>query len=102
MTENLKAILAPFRDLSGMVWPKSHDDLYNAQQKLAQSVGIKWKANGLRHSYASYRLALVQNEAQVAYELGNSATVVHRHYKELVTDVKARQWFDIGIPAPQG
>jgi integrase len=66
MTENLKAILAPFRDLSGMVWPKSHDDLYNAQQKLAQSVGIKWKANGLRHSYASYRLALVQNEAQVA------------------------------------
>jgi len=95
IAENLKAILVPYRNLSGKVWPHSHNDLSNAQKKLALRAGLKWKANALRHSYASYRLALIQNEAQVAHELGNSATVVHRHYKELVTDVKARKWFDI-------
>ena len=38
----------------------------------------------LRHSCASYRLAETGDAARTAYELGNSAAMVHRHYKALV------------------
>ena len=33
---------------------------------------FKWKQNGLRHSYASYRLAMTNDAAPVSLEMGNS------------------------------
>ena len=56
---------------------------------------MKWKKNALRHSYISYRLALVQNENQVAMESGNSPDMIHHHYKQLVTQEEGREWFEI-------
>ncbi len=56
---------------------------------------MKWKKNALRHSYISYRLAQVQNENQVALESGNSPGMIHRHYKQLVTEQEGRVWFEI-------
>ena len=95
VSENLKAFLLPYRNRDGNVWPSSHNRLSNQQKRIAKSSQTPWKQNALRHSYASYRLASVKNEAQVAYELGNSATVIHRHYKELVSENEARSWFSI-------
>jgi hypothetical protein len=40
---------------------------------LAEDAGIKWKKNALRHSFCSYRLAVIEDAAKVAYEAGNSA-----------------------------
>jgi hypothetical protein len=63
---------------------------------------VAWKANGLRHSYASYRFAQIGDAGRVAGELGNSATVVHRHYRELVKPGDAERWFSVkpdGRPA---
>jgi len=37
--------------------------------------------------------AFIQDVAQVAMEAGNSAAMIHAHYKELVTPDQARQWF---------
>ena len=59
-----------------------------------------WKPNGLRHSFASYRLADVQNAAQVALEMGNSASVVFRHYRELVKPADAVKWFNVRPETP--
>jgi hypothetical protein len=49
----------------------------------------------LRHSYASYRLAAIQNAAQVALEMGNSSEIVFKHYRELVKPEAALKWFSI-------
>jgi hypothetical protein len=61
---------------------------------------MKWKHNALRHSYASYRVAQMGDAGRVAGQLGNSATVVHRHYRELVTASNAQAWFAVMPSAP--
>ena len=95
LLDNLSAFLSPYLSEGGNVWRCSHNRLYNQQQNVAKLAGVQWKQNALRHSFASYRFAKIKNEAQVAYELGNSATVVHRHYKELVSEKQATSWFAI-------
>ena len=54
-----------------------------------------WKHNALRHSFISYRLAAVQNTAQVALEAGNSPRMVFSNYRELVRPVDAEKWFEV-------
>jgi len=52
-----------------------------------------WPDNALRHSYATYRLAEIQDAAKVALELGNSPTVLFRNYRELADAKQAAGWF---------
>jgi predicted urease superfamily metal-dependent hydrolase len=61
---------------------------------------VVWRHNALRHSFCSYRLAEIKNAAQVALEAGNSPQMIFKHYRELVTEAEARQWFGImpGVP----
>lgn len=56
-----------------------------------------WKHNALRHSFISYRLAAVQNTAQVALEAGNSPQMIFRHYRELVRPTEAEKWFAVTL-----
>ncbi|MBN9692506.1 MAG: tyrosine-type recombinase/integrase [Verrucomicrobia bacterium] len=66
----------------------------------AKLAGVDWKRNALRHSYISYRLAITADPARVATESGNSAAMVHAHYKALVTEAEAKSWFDIRPTTP--
>ncbi len=95
ISDNLVAWLRPYRRAEGMVWAGSHEGFYDAQQNTAETAGVKWKGNGLRHSYASYRCAQIGDAGRVAGELGNSAAVVHRHYREVVKPDDADRWFSI-------
>jgi len=54
-----------------------------------------WKHNALRHSFISYRLAAVQNTAQVVLEAGNSPQMIFRHYRELVRPADAEKRFAV-------
>ena len=56
---------------------------------------VEWKGNALRHSYASYRFAQTADAGRVAGECGNSAAVIHKHYRELVKPEAAQQWFNV-------
>jgi len=56
---------------------------------------FKWQHNGLRHSFISYRVALVKNVNEVALEAGNSPQMIFQHYRELVTPQDAKAWFAI-------
>lgn len=51
--------------------------------------------NGLRHSFCSYRLAETKSAAQVAFEAGNSPKMLFEHYRELVTETEAKEWFSL-------
>jgi hypothetical protein len=62
---------------------------------IATECGVPWVRNGLRHSFCSYRLAQTKNAAQTAHEAGNSPSILHRHYSELVTQNEAEQWFNV-------
>ena len=84
----------------GKVWPESHDRFYSNQASTAAAAGVKWKHNGLRHSYASYRFALVPDAGRVAAELGHSPSILHRHYRELAKRDAAEAWFAVRPHGP--
>ena len=70
--------------------------LYKRLAELATAAGLtKWQDNGLRHSCATYSLALTGDAVRVAYQLGNSADMIHRHYKALVTKAEAEKFFTL-------
>jgi integrase len=107
ITDNLAAWLAPYVKVSGKVtcfdswWnqlPKLVDEINQLRLKRKQAGKFVWKHNGLRHSFCSYRLASIQNAAQVALEAGNSPTVIFKSYRQLVTPAAAKAWFAIVPP----
>jgi site-specific recombinase XerD len=113
IADNLAEWLAPYAGREGKLWTGTHY-AWAAKSALAAATavqadldkGIKaqkpvaWKPNGLRHSYASYRFALTNDAGRVAGELGNSAAVVHKHYRELVTPADAQRWFAVKPEGP--
>ena len=98
MGEALVAWLKVCQPGTGPIWPGTRDGFYVQQRITARRSGIRWKANALRHSYASYRFAECADAGRVAGELGNTAAIVHRHYRELVTAEAARRWFAVAPP----
>ena len=95
ISNNLAAWLTPCLKKSGPVWPHGHDYLYEAQRAVACKAKVKWKQNALRHSFISYRMAILRDANQVALEAGNSPDIIFRNYLELVTQTQARSWFGI-------
>jgi integrase len=97
---NLAQWLAPYAERKGKVWQGSLVQLRDARAEATMKAGVAWKQNALRHSFVSYRLADIQNAAQVALEAGNSPQMVFKHYRELVKPDAAKAWFSIAPEAP--
>src|SRR5438046_168848 len=55
----------------------------------------KYKRNGRRHSFGSYRMETVKNAGQIALEMGNSAAIVMRHYFDIVEAKAAQAYWSI-------
>ena len=93
----LKAWLSPIGPKSGPVIPHYSGDapLLRAFRQSLEPLKIELVPNGLRHSYATYRLAAVQSADQVALEMGNSPRKLFQNYRELATKKQAEQWFSI-------
>jgi integrase len=90
--------IAPPHSGEDRVWPHSKPFLFEALRDTATEAGVAWKANGLRHSFISYRVAESKDVAAVSLEAGNSPTMIFRHYRELATEAEAREWFSV-LPA---
>ncbi len=111
ITDNLRAWLAPHAKKTGEVrpTPRISYPLYRSARAAAVAELKKtgeaasnlesWPHNALRHSFASYRMAVVENAAQVAEECGHSVQVMKTHYRELVTKADAMAWFAVA-PSP--
>lgn len=95
VTDNLAAWLAPYSERTGPVWPHGHDFFYESQRRTAKLAAVKWKANALRHSFISYRVAETKDTARVALEAGNSPKVIFANYLELVRPGDAVKWFHV-------
>lgn len=62
--------------------------------QLGELVG-GWKPNALRHSFISYRAAIV-GLGQTAMEAGNSESEARRSYNDAKTQAEAEDWFAFG------
>lgn len=63
---------------------------------LAKRIGMPWKHNGLRHSFASYRLAHQQDVGQLREEMGHTSEKMARdHYVKTVTKGEAAKFWAI-------
>jgi integrase len=97
MNENLLQWLQPYRVKSGPIF---EFDPSRRIAKVVKASGVKWKRNGLRHSFGSYRMEQTKNEGQVALEMGNSPKVVKDHYFEIVDERAAKAYWSLK-PLPQ-
>jgi integrase len=93
--DNLSRWLAFPPRVQERVWPHNKGRFIRELSRAARASGLRWKRNGLRHSFISYRLGLVQDVNRVALEAGNSPAMIFRHYRELATPEQARTWFAI-------
>ncbi len=55
----------------------------------------KWVEDIMRHSYASYWLALHQNRAELAEMMGNSVNVIKSHYRRPVLKAEAKRYWGL-------
>ncbi|QJE95248.1 hypothetical protein [Luteolibacter luteus] len=52
-----------------------------------------WPQDALRHSYGSYRNALIRNMPAVAEEMGTSVAMLNRHYHNPKALEEGQEWF---------
>lgn len=109
ISANLAAWLADDAKVKGKLWKHTRAYFHEAQRitaertkieadphkQIAAVAPVEWKHNALRHSFISYRLAEIQDTAQVALEAGNSPAMIFAHYRELVTPEDAAAWFAV-------
>jgi integrase len=91
---NLRDWLRPYAGMTDAVVP------VNARKKLdairRDAALARWPKNGLRHSFASYRLAATHDAPRVASELGHtSPQMLYSTYRELVLPEEADRYWKI-------
>ena len=106
----LRAWLSPMRKESGKVLAEVNDEFALATQfkkavdAMTDQDGeplVKIVHNGLRHSFITYRMAVLKNAAQVALEAGNSPRMIFEHYRELATKAEGNAWFAVTPDKPR-
>lgn len=113
ISDNLMLLLKDFQGLRGPVIPEGmRTDRESARlsrmskrltlkaEKLPGEYthpcpGLVWRHNALRHSFCSYRVALVKSVPQVSMEAGNSISMINKHYLEAQEEEAAQTWFAI-------
>lgn len=82
--------------------PKPAGPVSNVQARTvvnaaADAMGLagKWPQDALRHTFASYAVALTSDPGRVAIWLGHEGnpTMLHRHYRGIATEADARRFF---------
>ncbi|MDB6174346.1 MAG: hypothetical protein JWL59_3657 [Chthoniobacteraceae bacterium] len=106
ISANLAAWLAPYRLKSGPISdfrrPSSIAramtriiDEINAIESKANRPEVSRPANGLRHSYGSYRLPQLEDVAALALEMNTSPKKIFSNYREVVTPRDVGEWWAI-------
>jgi integrase len=91
---NLAASLRPYSGMKGRLVPEGYRTNVDRVRKAAQLA--RWPNNGLRHSFASYRLAATHDAPRVASELGHtSPQMLYSTYRELVLPEEAERYWKL-------
>ncbi len=98
ISKNLRAWLEPYAGKTGRVvsCPKGMEDRYKRQMAMKAAGIERWPNDVLRHSFASYHLALHRDINETALQLGHTSTaMLFRHYRESVKPEAARAWWEL-------
>jgi len=94
MQPNLCEWLRPYAQMTGAVVPVNSRKKLDLVRKAARLT--TWPGNGLRHSFASYRLAAIHDAPRVASELGHtSPQMLYSTYRELVLPEEAERYWKL-------
>ena len=94
----LLAWLFRYQQPSGLVGPTNETTYNRKRKKILDKVKLaKWPNNAARHSYATYHLALHEDAAKTAHQLGHKDIgVLYRHYRGLARRQDAEKYWKIG------
>lgn len=97
---NLAAWLEPYRNRVGAIrgphCEKTSENLLSIAMSLVRhETGLERRHNAARHSYGSYRLAVIKNRAQLAEEMGNSPRAIMESYCNPQPESVGRAYFKI-------
>ena len=103
---NLAAWLAPYRFKTGPISPYAIQtslcralsrvvEKLNDRERQARRREIGRPENGLRHSYATYRLPKLNSAAALKMEMNNSESEIIANYRELAPPDDVAAWWNI-------
>jgi integrase len=95
MQPNLIEWLRPVRKRVGKVVAPVNFRKQKAQDKTAAGLNGSWPTNAMRHSFGSYWLAKFNDINALALQMGNSPTVIEKHYKRAVRPKEAERYWQI-------
>jgi integrase len=97
MSENLRAWLAGAGTQTGLIVPVGRKCLYKRLVSIRAKAGIDhWAGDVMRHSFATYHLALHRNAPATALEMGHSGVqMLYSNYRGLATGEAAGEYFGI-------
>ena len=93
--ENLAEWLAPYSDKLKTKEHVIQPNFYKRLKDFRTTHKIKWVNNGLRHSAATYYLALTKNAYLTAEQMGHAVDVLKQHYNGLAREKEAIAYFAI-------
>jgi len=92
IAKNLKEWLAPYAKRTGLVVLKNERKMRLAAMAAAE-IEV-WPMDVLRHSFASYHLAMHTDIDGTALQLGHTSTkMLFQHYREAVKPTAAKEWW---------
>lgn len=62
---------------------------------ICRTAGLDLADNGFRHSWISARVMVTGNVNETSLEAGNTPSILHRHYRELMRKDEAEAWFAV-------
>src|SRR5215831_19687709 len=101
MQPSLVAWLRPYGKMKGRLVPEGSRGKVD---RVCDAAGLaRWPKNGLRHSFASFRLAAIHDAPRVASELGHtSPQMLYSTYRELVLPEEAERYWQIAPATETG
>jgi integrase len=87
----------------GPIIPVAETTFHYHATRIAERVlsAKEWPHNCLRHSFASYHLAMWEDAGKTAHQMGHtSSQMVHQNYARAVRKADAVEWWAIGSTLP--
>lgn len=82
----------------GKVFPHAQNYFYKNYVSVRSAVGVNRKPNAMRHSFATYHMAMHENVGQTARACGHSPQILMRHYDAVATKPEAESYWKICPP----
>jgi len=96
ISDNLRQWLLPLRKEKGSLGLKKKA-FDTHRRTICKRLGIKWPNNAMRHTFATYHVAMHSDASKTAFELGHTQGVqlLYRNYRGLAFGDEAKSYWNI-------